>query len=69
MAIRTNFCQKKCLCRILSRQNFENFAEGQIFGPSENCQLQRGQKDIRTIFDIIYVCRSFSSIIVDLLIL
>ena len=50
MAIRTNFYQKKCLCRILSGQNLEIFAEGQIFGPSKNCQLQRGQMDIRTIF-------------------
>lgn len=27
MAIRTNFCQKKCICRILSGQNLENFAQ------------------------------------------
>ena len=53
MTIRTNFFQKKCLCRrILSGQNLEIFAEGQIFSPSENCQLHRGQMDIRTIFDI-----------------
>ena len=51
MAIRTNFCQKECLCRILSGQNLENFAEGQIFGPSKSCQLERGQMDIRTIFN------------------
>jgi hypothetical protein len=50
MAIRTNFCQKKCVCRILSGQNLENFAQGQIFCPVENCQLQRGRMDIRTIF-------------------
>ena len=60
MAIRTNFCQKKCLCRILSGQNLEIFSEGQIFGPSENCQLQRCQMDVRTIFDVNkkYGCRS-----------
>ena len=48
MAIQTNFCQKKCLCQILSGKNLEIFAEGQIFGPSENCQLHQGQMDIQT---------------------
>ena len=48
MAIRTNFCPKKCTCRILSGQIFENFAEGQMGCPSKNCQLQRRQMDLES---------------------
>ena len=55
MAIRTNFCQKKCTCRILSGRNLENFAQGRMFCPSKNCQLQWCQMDIRTIFDVRYM--------------
>ena len=39
------------MCQILSGQNLENFAKGQMSCPDENCQLlQQGQMDIRTTF-------------------
>ena len=47
-----NFAQKMCPRWILSEQNLEIFAGGQISNLSKNCQLRWGQMDIWTIFDL-----------------